>query len=387
MLYKAPLFAALIVISLSAGAANSASGFSTDDKINLSNSPGPKSGKDIVASGGDVYATWFERDTGEIMIKKITRNEVADIAAPESGSNPRLAADGKRVFLFYDGTDGKTHFKVINAGRHFGDEAAMGVTAGASIAIQDGIMYAVYPVGEGKMQFAKSTDVGRTFRNVTVIEDSDIEVHYPDVKYSGGQRILVDGKNVYLLWVEGAYPPSICDCPYLYRYQHVLFAKSGDGGATFGPTVILSQGIGGYFGDPQISAYRNHVYAVWHVERGLPYFTLNTYTAVSDDRGDSFSVIREAEGNQSFDSDVAASRTGAYLVLANYTSGNTEILARDKNGIEFEKAATAGTANWTNDPQIAVERRHVYVLWEEGDDGSGYANDVFFRSYKLRDLG
>ena len=121
------------------------------------------------------------------------------------------------------------------------------------------------------------------------------------------------------------------------------------------------------------------------MERGLPYFTLNTYVAISDDRGGSFAVIREEEGSQSFDSDVAVSKSGAYIVLANYTSGNTEVLVRDRNEGGFEKAAIAGSANWTNDPQIAVKDRYAYVLWEEGDDGAGYANDVFFRAYKLRD--
>lgn len=60
---KALLFSALIVVLLSAGAMNSASaaGFSTDDKINLSNRPGQKSNKDIVAAGGNVYVTWFDR--------------------------------------------------------------------------------------------------------------------------------------------------------------------------------------------------------------------------------------------------------------------------------------------------------------------------------------
>lgn len=314
------LAALLITFSLAAATLQTAysTGFSTDDEINLSNSPGPKSGKDIAAAGNNAYVTWFDRGTGEIVFRKITHKEVGESVVLESGANPQLAAEGKKVYLFYDGADGRLHLKrSVDSGKSFDAGTALGVPAGADIVVQRNEMYAAYPLGEGRMQIAKSVD----------------------------------------------------------------------GGATFGPVVNLSGGIAGYFTEPQISAFRNHVYVVWHVERGLPYFTLNTYVAVSDDRGESFTMIQEGEGNQSFDSDVSASRSGAYVVVANYTSGNTEILIRDRNEGAFETAAIAGSANWTNDPQIAVQGRHVYVLWEEGDDGAGYANDVFFRAYKLKDLG
>lgn len=375
-----------ITVSLVAGSVQAASSASATDRINLSNSPGQKSGKDVVAARNSAYVAWFDRSTSEIIFKKITHGKVDVTMILESGISPQIAVEGKKVYLFYDdSSDGKVHVKKSgNSGKSFDDGMVLGVPAGAAIAVQRGNMYAAYSIGEGRMQIAKSSDGGITFLSMAIIEGSNIEVHYPEVKYSTSQRLFVDGNNVYLAWAEGAYPPSVCDCPYLYRYQDVFFSRSTDGGSTFGPTVNLSGDLTGYFGDPQISAYKNHVYVAWHVERGLPYFTLNTYIAVSDDWADSFTVIGEAGGSQSFDSDISASKSGAYMVLANYTSGSTEILVR--SGDQFERAAAAGAANWSNDPHIAADGRYVYIVWEEGDDGAGYENDVFFRAYKLKDF-
>ena len=83
---------------------------------------------------------------------------------------------------------------------------------------------------------------------------------------SSAPQVAISGSSVYVVWLEEG---------------DLLFRRSLDGGRSFEPPVVLSEG-GRAFG-PQLLALQDRVYVVW--------FGFGIHFRVSSDRGRSFGPI------------------------------------------------------------------------------------------------
>lgn len=90
-------------------------------------------------------------------------------------------------------------------------------------------------------------------------------------------KITVSDSGVYVVWGEGSGQNSL----------DLIFAKSADGGKTFGKTINLTNGMS-FFPDPYITVSENNVYVVWE-------------DSISQDGIDSIFFTKSNDGGQTFD--------------------------------------------------------------------------------------
>jgi hypothetical protein len=172
--------------------------------INLSNATGASADNEISAQGDNVYVTWWDNQTGnwEVFTRASTDNgETFNDAVMLNG-----LADAR--------------FKLI-------PPPSDRIAIDSLVASSGNNQYVVWwdnKTGYHEVQFAKSSDNGKTFGNTTNISDS------PDM-YSIGARIAAEGNNVYVTWFDTKEGGA---------QKNAFFRASNDNGDTFGNRIMLN---------------------------------------------------------------------------------------------------------------------------------------------------
>ncbi|MGA9841429.1 MAG: sialidase family protein [Nitrososphaeraceae archaeon] len=171
--------------------------------------------------------------------------------------------------------------------------------------------------------------------------------------------IAVSGNNVYVVWRDNT--PGRGD---------IFYAKSIDGGATFGSIVNLSDNIGSS-GTPDIAISGNNVYVAWNDNTGTGEDTAIYYRR-SVDGGATFGSIFNLSNNagSSLSPAIAVSGNHVYVVWDDNTETGeaSEILYRRSvdGGATFGNTINlSNTAGFSGNSDIAVSGNNVYVVWND----------------------
>jgi hypothetical protein len=195
-------------------------------------------------------------------------------------------------------------------------------------------------------------------------------------------KLALDGDQVYVLWMSER--PGLL-------FQEIYFASSNDGGKTFGEALNLSRSTQflGLSRDPQLAVGdKGYVYAAWAQGLGtdprdpLPLPSLDIYFARSTDGGDTFGERLNLSNNpraRNTEPRMVAAGENIYVVW--YDSG--VLLARSTDGGEtFSKPqnmsqSPGGAAH----AEIAVIEKGtlldegitedvVYMVWQDARPGN-----------------
>ena len=285
----------------------------------------------IAMYGNNVYVAWLDRNESDVTNVMFAKSDDGGLnfgppmpITVYNGTSgiPKMYAENDRVYLMWE-SNKERNFDVFlsestDYGKTFSEPRNLSGNDGNSGAPQmiiDGDnVYAVWmddSSGNFEILFSKSTDGGKTFGVPVKVSKSMLDSGYP--------QFAVYGNNVYVAWTE-----TITDKNY-----DIYFAKSEDGGKTFGLPLDISN-TPGASGWPQISADGN-VYVSW-VDNTPGKFDI--YIAKSTDDGNSFEspVDVNENGHGSWFNQMSASPDTVYLAWQG--SGN------QSSNIMFAKSTT-----------------------------------------------
>jgi hypothetical protein len=291
---------------------------------NLSNNSGTSTEQKVATSGSNVYIAWEDTSQGgntDILFARSGNNgatfgNVATNLSNNTGesTNPQIAAFRNNVYVAWEDTS---------------------------------------QGGKTDILFTKSTDNGATFGNVTNLSNNTGESTNP--------QIFASGSNVYVAWEDSTLKKS-----------DILFTKSGNNGATFGNVTTNLSNKAGESTNPQIFASGSNVYIAW--EDTSQGGNTDILFARSGNNGATFGNVTTNLSNNNGESknpQIAAFRNNVYVAWEDYplvNSINNQILfARSiDNGMKFENTIrlSNNTGESTN-PQIAAFRNNVYVAWQD----------------------
>lgn len=288
--------------------------------VNLSKNPGFSEHPQLSVYGSSVYAVWADNSQGnrEIFFSRSTDEginfgAVQNLSNDTSDShNQEMAAFGEDVYVTWVDRDMEDNARIL---------------------------------------LKASSDSGATFGRATEISNVADIGSYP--------KIAAVGNDVYVTWnvIGGA-------------NEGLYFAKSSDGGSTFGNATKLDDSPG----EPQVAAYNGTVFVI---SGGLDPIEVNGLRFFkSTDGGETFSdpVQIDAEGefvNPTNVEIVAVSEEEAYIAGQVFVGGNEEILL-----LPISSDNATGTVNLSKNakisecPSIAIAGDNVYVVWEDLTPGN-----------------
>ncbi|MDE1762929.1 MAG: hypothetical protein KGH88_01610 [Thaumarchaeota archaeon] len=295
------------------------------------------------------------------------------ISASSPGGNstiPQLAVSGNNVYLGWinnaAGRFGAMFAKSDDGGSTFGKETDLGTIGGAPDNIRilgsQGNVYVAwqsYSANKSSIAFAKSSDNGTTFSSPIKVSDPSKDSAFP--------QVATYGNNVYVVWLERT----------TGDVTNVLFAKSSDGGATFGSPIAITD-HNGTSGIPKIYANQNHVYLMWE-DNGAKNF--DVFLDVSSDSGNTFGTPVNISNNagDSGAPQMAIDGNNVYAVWMDDTSGNFDVLFSKSTdgGQTFAKPVNvSGDTQESGYAQLAVSGNNVYLVWTNAVTDKNY--DIFF---------
>lgn len=177
-------------------------------------------------------------------------------------------------------------------------------------------VYAVWvdnTTGNRQVFFARSSDNGISFENTVTLSNNTLDSH--------NEEMAAFADNVYVVWAD--------------RYEHedtsIFLRASADGGATFNRTIKISS-LANADSFPKVAAYGDRVYVTWNVigdgtNGGL-------YFAKSSDGGSTFGNATKLDDSAG-ESQVAAYNNTVYVVSGGLDFGFM-------NGMLFLKSTDGG---------------------------------------------
>ena len=345
--------------------------------IDISRNIGSSSSPQFAVTGNDVYAVWQAKTTGkyQIIFAKSTDGG-ATFSTPVNISNnsgdssyPKITASGNNIYitwsftvtgkdfdvLFTKSTDGGATFSTpVNISNNSGDSGL------PQMAVSGNNVYVTWEnngLGNFEVFVAKSTDGGNTFTLPVNVSNNAAP--------SGAPQIIASGNNVYVSWMDKT----------TGNYD-IFVAKSSNAGSTFGTPVNVSKTPkdSGY---QQMTASGNDIYVVW--TETIADKNYDVYFAKSTDGGMTFGAPVNISNNVGASgwAQVAAPNN-IYVAWEDNTPGNYDILiAKSTDG-----GATFSTpVNVSNTPeesafvQMVATNDSVYLTWH---DGALNQHDVLF---------
>jgi hypothetical protein len=178
--------------------------------------------------------------------------------------------------------------------------------------------------------------------------------------------IAVEGNNVHIVWSNNP--------------GDILYSRSIDSGASFGPEINLSNNPGSS-GIPAIAVSGNNVHVVWQDTAPDPSFDILYRRSI--DGGASFTdPIKQlsSTAGSSISPAIAAVGNSVHVVWEDDTAGNDEILYRRSldGGTTFPNVIKNLSSNSEDSvsPAIAAVGNSVHVVWSDASVGNG---DIFYR--------
>ena len=302
----------------------------------------------IKASTSGVFASWVKDLGSEVIEASYSTDDGetwTDAVEIEPGSSHYLIYD----FDFAIGNDGTVHL------------------VWSSIKDSTDISYNVF--------YQKSEDFGATW-------DDEIQVSEDESDTSIGARISFAGTNVYVAWEQYDSDDAI---------YSTVFAKSSDGGSSFGSPSILSSTNS--VSEIAISSQGNNVIVGWIESNDNSESIIKARNSANS--GNSFSaenIVGSADGSTS--SFIEADNDGSsnyYISWMRYGNDQTRKIecARSANsGSSWNTAVNVdgidnGDINeFRASPVIAANSDRVVVFWSETntDSGSSSDQDIVFSS-------
>jgi hypothetical protein len=143
---------------------------------------------------------------------------------------------------------------------------------------------------------------------------------------NGNPAIAATGDNVYLAWVEAGTDPN----------NNVSFIVSANKGSTFGSSVDVSKSPE-FEASPGIAVSGNNVYIVWHQAKVSEAF--NTYFARSTDGGLTFGAPRNLSGGAGAYPSVAAFGDNVYVTWSDGAKQKNKLLKSVDHGVTFSEVS------------------------------------------------
>jgi len=353
-----------------------------------------------VDADGNIYAAWNDRrnNRDDIYFTKSTDGGTTfgpNLKVNDSSKNkrkfPSIAVDprgniyvawhdersGSRDIYFAKSTDGGMTFGTNTRVDDTGASASAQSIPSLSIIVDmnENIYLAWYDNrnGNNDIYFAKSTDGGATFEPSVRVDDTGASI---SVQAKPSVAIGSNG-DIYVTWHDkrnGSFD--------------IYFAKSADGGATFGPNIRVDDSGTAYRDqfDPRVVVDKEeNIYVIWHDYRHRDH---DIYFAKSTDGGDSFGAnvrVDDTAFSTSFQLDpaIALDRGGnIYTAWHDKRNGNYDIyFAKSTDG-----GATFGSNIRVDDTGAAdsLQRSvaitvdisgNIYVIWHDDRNGNF---DIYF---------
>ncbi len=320
----------------------------TDDNsdrriLNLSNNSGHSNFPQITLSSNNVFVVWEDTDNAQTGNSEIyfarsqdngnTFDEAINLSNSTGSSlNPHIVASDGNVFVVWEDTD--------NA-----------------------------QTGNSEIYFARSQDNGNNITAITNLSNSTGESLDP--------QISVFRDNVYAVWKDN----SVGDFD-------IFFARSLDGGITFGEVINISTTAGNSV-TPRVAASGFDVYIAWKDYLLTDTTRSEILFVSSNNRGVTFDTIMDLSNTAAAESlgpQIAVFRNNVYVVWMDALTQNSDILfvRSQNNGGTFDN-----TINMSNNPGESsfpkisslgiLGGNNVYVIWENAIESSG-SNDIFYTS-------
>jgi len=336
--------------------------------VDISRNIGSSSSPQFAVSGNDVYVVWQAKTTGkyQIIFAKST-DSGATFSTPANISNnsgdssyPKIIASGNNIYVTWAFTVTNKDYDILftkstDGGATFSTPANISNNSGDSglpqMAVSGNNVYVTWEnngLGNFEVFVAKSTDNGNTFTFPVNVSNNDPP--------SGAPQIIASGKNVYVSWMDktsGNYD--------------VFVAKSNNAGSTFGAPINVSKTPkdSGY---QQMTASGNNIYVVW--TETISDKNYDVYFAKSTDGGSTFGVPVNISNNVGPSGwAVVAAPNNIYVAWEDSTAGNYDIfVAKSTDG-----GSTFGApVNVSNTPeesafvQMIATNDGVYLTWHDG---------------------
>jgi hypothetical protein len=332
--------------------ASNDTGDTWQERITLSDTIRDAYNPHIAASEVGVNVVWVNligelffrasNDNGATFGDTIVLHSDSVMAVRDSG----IAASGNNVYVVYNtgGSAGDVFFtRSINNGVSFEPPIQMGNIWGEAsfprVVVSDSNVYVVWSERTTPenldVYFRASNDYGATFGPIINLSGN--------AGHSYDQRIAVSGNNVYVIWKDAT--PGHFD---------VFLRASNDNGATFGPTINLSN-TSQSVEYPQLAVSGNNVYVVWddnvsHVVNGVPFIRFDVFFSVSNDNGATFSTPMNLSDNlgTSQEPQIATAGSSVYVLWRDSgftdTPGGVPVGAGILLRVSENDGATFGTA-------------------------------------------
>jgi hypothetical protein len=354
----------------------------------LSPSGGEASSVNLLAHESRVYVAWSDAsDDGGMRFRASLDHgssfgPVRELSGPGNAGRPSLAASNNHVYVAWSNSRGDEEGDILfrashNQGRSFGplldlnedDEVGF-----VDLAAQGHNVYLVWDDGFSDdapaIRFRRSTDKGDSFEPIQRLSMTPSD--------ATGPRLAVRNDDVYLTWGECEFPDPIqCE---------ILFRRSTNEGATFGPPVNVSENPGPSV-SPEIAVEHDHVYVTW-MDSTPGNFDI--FFRKSDDRGRSFEPGLNLSNNpgESFDQRISAEDDFVRVVWQDATGADsfpfaTEVLYRASDD-EGDSDSFTPTVNLSDNPgsseapQLATceDGERVHFVWQDNTPGQF---DIFYR--------
>ncbi|QDE72520.1 hypothetical protein BHS07_20415 [Myxococcus xanthus] len=354
-------------------------GKSFEPPLRLSTDTGPAYLPTVVAEGKKVYVAWREQGIQFRVSHDNGRNFDPAVTLASHGFSPRLAAENSDVYVTWTEPTGAR-----SATQHFRASHDKGLTFGPTLALDDrhGIGVTEMTASNNRV-YLVGDDIGADDRPDVYMRTSPDEgnAFAPRLNLSAGEgpgqpsllaRIAVKDQKVHVVWEEcnDLFPDT---CAILYR-------RSTDRGASFGPTQAMS-GSQGFALAPDLEISGQHVFVAWQDDSPGNFDIL---LRASNDHGATFSAPRNLSLTPGYSGSVSLSAAQSHLRAAweDSTAGSVDIFYRASGDLG---ASFTPVTNLSNTPTRSSAPRvfassggaHGYVAWLE--DLANENTDVFFR--------
>jgi hypothetical protein len=361
-----------------------------EDPVNLSDTPIEGANPHIAAVGDQVFVYWSDHVPGrsDLRLAHSTDHGVTfrnwnlspGIQYPYGAT---VAADEKNIYVGFPAIirgmidpppTGLFLSRSNDRGESFYppfDLSGRGAFGGIVMGIQDGILHVAW--SELGIFFTKSTDFGESFSEPVRASSN------PRAWGTSAVALALDGDQVYVEWASER--PGLL-------FQEIYFARSKDGGKTFGAALNLSRSTQflGLSRDPQLAlGDKGYLYAAWAQGLGtdprdpLPLPSLDIYFARSTDGGDTFDKRINLSNNPratNTEPRMVAAGENIYIV---WYDNNGVLLARSTDGGETfstPQKVSVNPGSGSNAEIAVIEKRKlldegitddvVYVIWGGG---------------------
>ncbi len=224
-----------------------------------------------------------------------------------------------------------------------------------------------YPPNTSEILYRRSTDAGDTWLPFARVSHHPASSDYPSLEVSDG--------IVHVVWQDAR-----------SGRNEIYLERSADHGATWSDAEQLTHGSVSSE-TPSLEVNGRFLHLAW-VDRRDDRSNTEVYYKRSGDRGETWSDARRlqhATGN-SFVPSLAAAGDNVVVIWHDERLGRPDIYSSES---EDRGLTWSGEINLSNDPAdsyspfVAVTRREVHLIWQDGRNPGPYNHEIFYQRGSL----